>query len=326
MNKENITWKDAVLSSPGPRSVKDILILMLKGFCMGTADIIPGVSGGTIAFITGIYIQLLRAIESINLTFFHRLLTFKFKEAIALVHVRFLFPLLFGIGLAIVGTARLMHFFITVHPVPTWSLFFGLIAASILIVGKAIEKWDSFSFVAIVIGSAFSFYIVGLIPVTTPETWWFIFFSGMIAICAMILPGLSGAFLLLVLGKYEYITGAIKNPLVLENLLVLLIFIGGCIIGIFGFSRILNYFLGQYRNMTMCILTGIMIGAMRKIWPWKEIIQTKIIRGKEYILQTENIIPENFDSQFFLAVFLAFIGLLFVALLDKFSNPKNKEL
>ncbi len=323
-NKATIhDWKDVWNFSPGPRTRKEFQSLILKGFCMGSADVIPGVSGGTIAFITGIYSQWLSAIASINLVFFRKVLSFDLKGGLAEIHLRFLLPLLLGIGVAIVSTARLMHYLITEHGILTWSLFFGLILASIFIVGKEIETWKGSAFVFVGIGALGAFFIVGLIPVTTPESWWFILLSGIIAICAMVLPGLSGAFILLILGKYEFVTNAVKNPFNLENIVIIILFFSGCVLGIMGFSRILKFLLANFRNATMAVLTGVMIGAMRKVWPWKEVLETKVIRGKIHVLQEQNILPPQFDTQVIFAIVLMILGIVFVLSLEKLSRSSN---
>ena len=290
---------------------------------MGAADIIPGVSGGTIAFITGIYTQWLEAIASVNLVFVKKIFRLDGKGALAEVHFRFIAPLLLGIGMAIVSVARLMNYLITTHAVLTWSLFFGLILASIYVVSKEIERWDGRTLIFIGIGAGGAYWLVGLIPVATPETWWFVLFSGMIAICAMMLPGLSGAFLLLILGKYEFVTGALKNPFSPDNLAILLVFLCGCLVGIIGFSRILKFFLNQYRMLTLSLLTGVMMGAMRKIWPWKEVLETKVIRGKTHVLQEQNVLPAQLDSQVLWALLLMLLGIGFVFFLDQFSRANT---
>lgn len=290
---------------------------------MGSADVIPGVSGGTIAFITGIYTQWLEAIASVNLIFVKKFFNLEWKAALAEAHLRFILPLLLGIALAIVSIARLMNYFIKSHAVLTWSLFFGLILASIYVVSKEIERWDVKAFAFTAIGAGAAYFVVGLIPVATPETGWFLFLCGIIAICAMVLPGLSGAFLLLILGKYEFITAALKNPFHLDNTLTLLVFIFGCLTGIIGFSRLLKFFLNHHRNVTMALLTGVMMGAMRKIWPWKEVLETKVIRGKTHVLQEQNTFPAQIDAQVLLAVILMLIGMAFVFFLDKFSRPSS---
>ena len=289
---------------------------------MGTADIIPGVSGGTIAFITGIYSQWLGAIVSINLIFVKNLLRLEWKSALAEIHLRFLLTLFLGIAVAILTTARVMHYFINNHAILTWSLFFGLILASIFVVSKEIDSWRGPTIFFAGTGGLSAFLMVGMIPVTTPETWWFLVFSGIIVICAMVLPGLSGSFLLLILGKYEFVIEAIKNPFNFENLLVIFLFASGVFIGIVSFSRVLKFFLSHYRQVTMAFLTGVMIGAMRKIWPWKEVLESKVIKGETYVMQEQNILPTKFDSQFLLAVILMIVGVVFVLILEKLSQRK----
>ena len=289
---------------------------------MGTADIIPGVSGGTIAFITGIYSQWLGAIVSINLIFVKNLLRLEWKSALAEIHLRFLLTLFLGIAVAILTTARVMHYFINNHAILTWSLFFGLILASIFVVSKEIDSWRGPTIFFAGTGGLSAFLMVGMIPVSTPETWWFLVFSGIIVICAMVLPGLSGSFLLLILGKYEFVIEAIKNPFNFENLLVIFLFASGVFIGIVSFSRVLKFFLSHFRQATMAFLTGVMIGAMRKIWPWKEVLESKVIKGETYVMQEQNILPTKFDSQFLLAVILMIVGVVFVLILEKLSQRK----
>jgi putative membrane protein len=288
---------------------------------MGTADIVPGVSGGTVAFITGIYEALLTAISSINSRLVLQVLRLNFKQALAGLHLRFLVTLVFGIALAIISTAHLMHYLLTEHAVQTWSVFFGLITASILVVGHSINKRFT-SFPALILGIILAYGITGLIPLYTPEEPWFIFFSGMIAICAMILPGLSGSFILLILGKYAFITAALRNPVNPDNLEIILIFVAGCLVGILGFSRILRYGLARWHDYTLALLTGIMIGSMRKVWPWKITLESQIIRGKEHVLREENVWP-LFDFEFGIALLLMLAGFVLVLLLDKMSRQRT---
>ena len=317
---EGLTWMRAFHSTPGPKNGKESFILFIKGLCMGAADIIPGVSGGTIALIAGIYEDLIFAIKSINLQTIKNLSRFRLKEALGGIHLKFLLVLLCGIAVAILSISRVMHFLLHNYPVFTWSLFLGLILASILVVGKTIKNWFGVAWVGFIGGSATAWFIVGMIPRSTPETWWFIIFSGMIAICAMILPGLSGAFILLVLGKYEYITGMLKNPFQGENLQVILLFCLGCFVGITLFSRILSYLLEKHENLTLAVLTGLMFGSIRKLWPWKEVLESKIIRGKTHILAEQNIFPPQFDGAFFVACALIVIGFVLVLLLERLAK------
>ena len=260
------TWTESWMASPGPVTVTEHINLFIKGLGMGTADIVPGVSGGTIAFITGIYHSLLTAISSINGKLFRQALRLRFKEALAELHLRFLITLVSGIAVALISTAHLMHYLLTEHPVPTWSIFFGLITASILVVGHSINNRVT-SFPALALGTLLAYGITGLIPLHTPEEPWYIFFSGMIAICAMILPGLSGSFILLILGKYVFITSALRNPFAQDNLEIILIFIAGCLIGIIGFSRFLRFALERLNDFTLSLLTGFIFGSIRKVCP-----------------------------------------------------------
>ena len=319
-NSSADTWKKAWMTSPGPKTFTEHAYLFFKGVGMGTADIVPGVSGGTIAFITGIYEALLTAIASINSRLVLQVLRLNLKQALAGLHLRFLVTLVCGIALAVISTSHLMHYLLTEHAVQTWSVFFGLITASILVVAHSINKRFT-SFPALILGAILAYGITGLIPLYTPEEPWFIFFSGMIAICAMILPGLSGSFILLILGKYAFITAALRNPVNPDNLETILIFITGCLVGILGFSRILRYGLARWHDYTLALLTGIMLGSMRKVWPWKITLESQIIRGKEHVLREENVWP-LLDFEFGIALLLMLTGFMLVMLLDKISRQR----
>lgn len=317
---ENLSWKEVLMSTKGPATIKESVILFIKGLFMGAANIIPGVSGGTIALITGIYQDLLFAIRSFNLDTLRYLKQFQLKRALATMHLKFLIVLTAGVAAAIFSLAHVMNFVFRTYPVLTWSFFFGLIIASILVMGLQTKHWLGGGGIGFIVGAALAYLFVGLIPVSTPESWWFILFAGAVTICTMILPGLSGAFLLLILGKYEYITNAIKNPFLSENLFVLTIFTIGCGLGIIAFSRLLSYMLKNFENVTMAMLTGIMFGSLRKVWPWKEVLETRIIRGKEYIISEANIIPQDFNGEVMAAIVLAVIGLVVVLVLEKTAS------
>ena len=316
-----LTWTKAWNSAPGPKSARETLTLFGKGLAMGTADIIPGVSGGTVAFITGIYNHLLSAISSINLSSIWLGLRGKFKEAIVKIHLKFLLVLFGGIVVAVLSTARLMHFLLVSYPVEIWSLFFGLVLASIWYVGRAIPTWNIAALLSITAGGFFAYQVVGLIPIQTPNSPQFLFFCGSIAICAMILPGLSGSFLLLILGKYQFITGALRSPFEEGHLEALLVFISGCLIGLFSFSRILKFCLQRFEQITMCLLTGLMIGAMRKVWPWKVVIESELINGKEYVVREENILP-LLDANLFMPLVMFFLGISAVITLEQTAHQR----
>ena len=320
MEKFNSTWKEAFFVSPGPKSIREALNLAVKGLCMGSADVVPGVSGGTIALITGIYERLIAALRSIDKRAIQQFLAFDIKGVVAKVHVRFLMALFTGIVVAILSLARLMNYLLHHHPVPTWSLFFGLIAASTIMVGKHVRNWFGKAGISFLAGIIAATIIVNLIPMQTPEALWFIFLCGIVAICAMILPGISGAFILLILGKYEFVTGALKNPFLPQNLIVIIVFCCGCAIGLLGFSRVLNFLLQKYHNLTLAFLTGLIAGSLQKIWPWKEIIQTQMIRGKEHVIWGGPVMPPAIDPAFFIAFGLAAVGFVLVLVIERLSN------
>jgi len=308
------------MASPGPDTLKSGALLWLKGVCMGGADIIPGVSGGTIAFITGIYSQLVDAIRSFDAQAVRRLVRLDLKGALAGVHARFLACLLFGILTAVVAMAGIMNYMLNTHPVEIWSLFFGLITASIFVVGREIKPLNGVNMGFILLGTVGSYLLVGMIPVSTPETPAFIFLCGSIAICAMILPGISGAFLLLMLGKYEYVTRTLKNPFLWDNFVVIATFAAGAVVGIVLFSRVLHFLLSRWHAATVSVLTGFMIGALRKVWPWKEVLESAVIRGKMHVLRTQNVLPDGFTGEVALALGLFALGVLVVVVLERLSN------
>ena len=318
-----MTWKEAFLASPGPASFKKASVLALKGLCMGSADVIPGVSGGTIALITGIYENLIQALKSLDVTMLKKVLNLDLKGALAHVHVRFLLFLFAGIGIAIISLARLMNFLLHHYPVFTWSLFFGLIAASILVVSRQVARWSPLTGSGLFAGTVVAALIVNLIPLETTDAHWFIFLCGLIAICAMILPGISGAFILLILGKYEFITATLKNPFLPQNIIVIFVFCLGCLIGLLSIARLLNYLLQNYRHLTLAFLTGLMVGSMSKIWPWKEILHTKIIRGKSHVIWGPNIMPQTLNSEVYLAAGLAIIGFIAVLIIEWLARGRE---
>ena len=320
-----MTWKEAFFASPGPASVKKAGLLTLKGLCMGSADVIPGVSGGTIALITGIYEDLIHALKSIDATMVKKALDFDLKGALACVHIRFLLSLFAGIGIAIISLARLMNFLLNHYPVFTWSLFLGLIAASILAVSRKVANWGPRTGISLVAGTAVAVFIVNLMPVTTPESLWFIFLCGIIAICAMILPGISGAFILLILGKYEFITATLKNPFLSQNLVIIIIFCLGCLIGLLSFSRLLNYLLTAFHQLTMAFLTGLMVGSIPKIWPWKEVLETKIVQGKLHVIWGANTMPQAINAEVVLALLLAITGFIAVLIIERLARGKESD-
>lgn len=269
---------------------KNYLLLVLRGCAMGAADVIPGVSGGTIAFITGIYEELINSIRSVDLQALRLLVTLKFKEFWKHINGNFLISVVAGIAISIFSLAKLMTYLLNTHPLYVWSFFFGLIIASALLVSREVKKWDLFTITSMIVGIVIGYTITVLTPTSTPETWWFILLSGAIAICAMILPGISGAFILLLLGKYEYIITAVSE----FNIGILLIFLVGAVAGIISFSHLLSWLLKNYHGMTVALLTGFMVGSLNKVWPW-QITDTELINGSPFEIE-RNVFPAAYEQ------------------------------
>jgi putative membrane protein len=305
-------------------SLRRSFFIYIRGFAMGIADIIPGVSGGTIAFITGIYDDLLKSVSAIDHHLVLKILKLKFKDAYHQVNGNFIAPLFVGILTAIISTSKLVHYLLHSHPEKTWSLFFGLIAASIFIIAKQVEAklyWKNL--VGFSLGIMFGFSLVSLIPVVTPDSYFFLLICGMIAITAMILPGISGSFFLVILGKYATVTGALKDLLNLENFKIVLVFSIGALIGLVSFSKFLKWLLTEHRAITLSALTGIMLGAMKKIWPWRNILATKTVGTKLVVTSERFVFPSELSSHVMLCIILMFVGAALVLLLEKISNSSK---
>ena len=275
------------------KAKRNYLMLVLKGIGMGAADVIPGVSGGTIAFITGIYEELIGSIRSFDLTALRKLLKLDLKGFWKHINGGFLFSVLAGIGISIFSLAKLMKYLLDTHPIFVWSFFFGLIIASAWLVAREVKRWSAGTVVALVAGAVAAYMITVLSPASTPDAWWFIMLSGAIAICAMILPGISGAFILLLLGKYAYIIGAVST----FNIPVLLLFAVGAVVGLISFSHLLSWLLARHHGMTVALLTGFMVGSLNKIWPWKEVLETYTdSHGAVQPLVERNVLPGVFEQ------------------------------
>ena len=253
-------------------TIKNYLTVGIKGVCMGAADVIPGVSGGTIAFITGIYDQLVGSIASINAKAFRLLLQGRFKDFWRHINGGFLLSLIAGIGLSVITLAGLMQMLLTTYPIQTWAFFFGLIVASSIFILRGISGWHLREFIMVILGVLLGAIVCTLSPTQTPDGLWFIFLSGAIAICAMILPGISGSFILLILGKYQYIMGCISDLIsgtdFARNLLILCVFAAGALVGIISFSKLLHWLLARWNKEVLIVMAGFIIGSLVKIWPW----------------------------------------------------------
>lgn len=296
------------------RTLKDYALLLLKGVGMGAADVVPGVSGGTIAFIVGIYEELLDSIKSINVNSLRLLFTFRIKEFWRAINGNFLLSVVSGILISIFSLAKLITYLLENHPVLVWAFFFGLVLASTYVVSKRIRTLSWSRWLAFAIGTVAAYFITVATPASTPEGLWFIFLSGAIAICAMILPGISGSFILVLLGKYFYIMNAVKS----FNIPVMLTFACGAGIGIISFSNVLSWLLRKYHDLTIALLAGFMLGSLNKVWPWKETIETYTDRhGVIRPLIEDNIMPNVYIWQGFS---LIAIGFILVVFLEKISE------
>jgi putative membrane protein len=288
------------------------LRLLATGFAMGSADVVPGVSGGTIAFIAGVYEDLLQAIRSVDLHFFQLLLQRQFKAAFEYASLGFLIALGGGIGLAILTISPLLIVALEDYPVLVWSFFFGLVLASVFVVGRRLPRWTAPAFLLTGLTAVGSYLLVGMVPVETPDAPWFLFLSGALAICAMILPGISGAFILLILGKYRYLLEAVVN----RDFLPVFIVMAGAAVGIMSFARLLRWLLKRYHDLTVAALIGLVIGALRKVWPWKELPANITATGEEAHLLEMNVLPEAFTGEVAAALALMALGFGLVFLID----------
>jgi len=261
---------------------------------MGTANIIPGVSGGTVAFVVGIYEELISAIKALDFTFARLLLTFKIREALSYIPVKFLLSIFSGALLSIILLSQMISGLLREHPVLTNAFFFGLIVATVPIIARVIKKWNWLKILTIAVACIVTYYFVGLVPLTTPNTFWMIFLSGILAISAMILPGISGAFVLLLLGKYQYILDAING----RDVLTLGILALGMVVGVLVSVRFLGYLFQKHHDMTLAVLTGFVMGSLDKIWPWKQTLESMTtFSGKIIILKEINFIPTQYSPE-----------------------------
>lgn len=299
------------------RKFKDYSLLILKGMGMGAADVVPGVSGGTIAFIVGIYQELLDSIKSIGKDSLKLLFTGKFPAFWKEINGSFLLSIVTGICISVFSLAKIITSLLVTHPILVWAFFFGLVLASTWFVSKDIKQWSWKTILSYIIGIAAAYYITVSTPTETPNNLFFIFFCGAIAICAMILPGISGSFILVLLGKYFYIMEAVKSL----NVMVMLVFTSGAFLGITTFAHILSFALRKFHDITIAVLAGFMLGSLNKVWPWKKTIETYIdSHGVTKPLIETNILP---DQLLWEAIGLMILGFAIVYFLEKLSTKEN---
>ncbi|MDN3725029.1 DUF368 domain-containing protein [Aequorivita sp. SDUM287046] len=318
------------------RNFLQYLTVTAKGLAMGAADVVPGVSGGTIAFISGIYEELIETIHNIDLGFFRSWKKNGFSTAWKQYNLSFLVALFAGVFISIISLAKLITWLLEVYPILVWSFFFGLVIASIVYVGQQIKNWSIGIVIALIVASIFSYFITIADPVGSPDSNWFLFLAGFVAIIAMILPGISGAFILLLLGAYTTVIGIVtqlgdgittfNGTLFLSALTKLIIFGTGAIVGLKMFSRILNWMFKHHKNITLAVLTGFMVGALNKIWPWKEVLQYRMNHTGEKVPFIErSVLPQNYDGnpQVLYALLFVAIGFFTIFLLERIAVKKG---
>ena len=289
---------------------------------MGAADVVPGVSGGTVAFITGIYDELLTALSRMPEAAW-LLIQGQVKRAWQFGNLNFLLILFSGVLLSVLSLARLISWLLDTQPIAVWSFFFGLILVSCYLVARDIQRWQLNRVFALLLGVGFAWWITVASPISWGHDLPSIFVAGAIAICAMILPGISGSFILVLMGLYPTILLAVKQL----DLTVMLVFAAGCVFGLLAFSRVLHAALQRFRDVTLALLTGIMFGSLNKVWPWKHTLSWRIdSQGHEVPLLQNNVSPGQFadvlqmDAQLIPAVILAACAIVLVLVLERYAR------
>jgi len=300
----------------------DYFIIGLKGMAMGAADVVPGVSGGTIAFISGIYEELLASISNVNLNLIKTLKSEGIKAAWNQFNGSFLTALFVGIIISILSLAKIIKHLLENEPILLWSFFFGLVLASVIYIAKQITKWNLMAFIVLILGAVLAYYITTLNPLisenSSPS---FIFLAGAIAICAMILPGISGSFILVLLGAYKPVLDALNT----RDLVTISVFLAGAVVGLLSFSRMLKWLFKHYKNQTLAVLTGFIIGSLNKIWPWKETLTWRLnSHGLRVPFNQQSVSPFSFgeDNQLTVAIILALVGFGLILGLEKLAVKK----
>lgn len=300
--------------------VTENILLTLKGIGIGAANVIPGVSGGTIAFLTGIYERLIDSLKSFNFKTTKLLLSGKFRQWAKETDFAFLFYILLGIVISAFSLSKLMLYLLENEPIATWSFFFGLVLVSCYYVLKEIKKWNIGVFISLAIGIAIAVWVSLASPSETPDTWWFILIAGAVSICGMILPGISGSFLLVLMVKYEDLMRSISEL----DIKRLLLYVIGSVAGILAFSHLLGWLLKNWYNQTIALLTGFMAGSLIKIWPWQQILQGVGDKAISHpITPAKYQLLNSASPQIATAIIMAIIGIALVVILESSANTSN---
>ena len=289
---------------------------------MGAADVVPGVSGGTIAFITGIYEELINSIKGINLKAIKLFFTGRWFSFWKQINGNFLLVVFAGIAISVLSLAKVLEYLLENKPILIWSFFFGLVLASSYVVSRKITRWQYPKVIALVAGIGIAFYITSVTPTTTTDASWFVILSGGLASCAMILPGISGSFILLLLGKYTFALHAVNERIILDLLLLGV----GAVTGLILFANLLSWLLKKYHDITIAVLVGFMIGSLNKIWPWKETVKSIIVESELRPLVEKNILPSigNPGDQFWMAMLMLAAGIALILFVE-IGLTRNKK-
>ena len=286
---------------------------------MGVANVIPGVSGGTIALITGIYEQVINSLKSFDKTALQLIMKFDIKSFINHTNLYFLISVFGGSIVSVFSIASLFKFLFNNYPLYIWSFFFGLILISILFVGKTITKWNKQSIISLILGTMVAISFTYISPATENDNLLFVFFCGIIGISGMMLPGLSGSFILILLGNYELLLVKAVTDI---NILLLSVFFAGSVFGVFAFSHLLSWLLKKYKDQTLALLTGFIAGSLAIIWPWKEVGKSIVIAGKEKIIEYDLYLPNEINMENFIAISMVILGVISVYAIEKYSEVK----
>ena len=325
---QKTTMQETAVSTKKRRTIPQYLGIVARGICMGASDIVPGVSGGTMAFILGIYEELIDSIRTLGQpNFLQAVFKFRIKDIFQILNWEFLLSVAIGIFIAIITLSHALESLLINQPVYLWSFFFGLVLASVVVVSKRIKNWTPTLGGMLLLGAVAAYLLVGLVPVQTPNDWWFLIISGAVASCALILPGISGAFLLVLLGKYQYVLGSVNDVRAGDlNAAFPLVFVAiGAVLGLVTFAQILGWLFRRYHDLTVALLIGLMVGSLRKIWPWK--VDLAWLRdaagnfvldseGQKLVIEQANILPDFGSSQFVIAIVLALVGIGVILILD----------
>ncbi|MGK0447086.1 MAG: putative membrane protein [Polaribacter sp.] len=304
------------------RKVKDYIVISLKGMAMGAADVVPGVSGGTIAFISGIYEELLGSISNVNFDLFKTLKNEGFNAAWKQLNGSFLLSLFVGIFISVISLAKTIKWLLENEPVLLWSFFFGLVVASIIYIGKQVENWNVKIIILFILGVLFGYVITVIPPTNVGEVnYLFLIFAGAIASCAMILPGISGSYILLLIGVYPIVMTAITT----RDYKIIGAIALGVIVGLLSFSKVLKWLFTNYKNQMLIVLTGIMLGSLNKVWPWKETVSNYLdSHGATKPLLEQSVSPSSFngDPQLMMAIVLIIVGFSLILIMEKLAVKK----